>query len=168
MKKIIDFGKIDFNGCGRKINRVRLSVELRTNNGIESLSVCGEVWNSRNTDCVTCGQCLDSILPFFKGNTQFETIYDLWKKYHLNDLNAGTHKQTEALKKQFGNLSADNYEKHCEYLKSIGLYEDKLAKGETLSYKGKNTLKKYAYGTGWICYEIPEDDLKKIKNILES
>ena len=67
INKVFEFGKIDFNGKGRKVHRVSVEVNLReedTNYGYKyySFTASGEIWNARGTDCVVCGQCLDEIL----------------------------------------------------------------------------------------------------------
>lgn len=156
MKKTFDFGKIDFNGCGRKINRVTVEVELRTKfNGEIVFSVLGNIWNSKNTDTIVCGQCLDEINNFKKGNSVFNEIYRLWGLYHLNDMHAGTKEQEIEVKKwlkETGNRY--DYHEACEHLKAVGLYET--------TYNNKP----YRYGCGWIYEEIPEEDLNKIKTLL--
>ena len=86
MKKKFSFGKIDFYGK-RKINEVVLTVEY---DEYGRFSVCGDVWNSRHTDIVCGGQCLDTLLPYFIDNELFMTIYRLWKDYHF----AFPHKDT--------------------------------------------------------------------------
>ena len=57
----INFGKIDAEGRGRKINSVDLKIELRNaDTDKPEFSVCGDVWNSRHTDIVQGGQCIGS------------------------------------------------------------------------------------------------------------
>lgn len=148
MKKTINFGKIDFNGTGRKINSVDIEIELREQGNKSVLSVCGEVWNARHTDWVAGGQCLDDLIPFFKNNERFNEIHRLWKSYHLNDMHAGDKVQEEYLK---NNLKGRyDYDKACELLEQAGLYE----------HNG------YKYGHGWVYEPIPEDDLKIIKDLI--
>ena len=148
MRKKFNFGKIDFNRTGRKVNQVEVEMELRGTEDRPVLSVCGEVWSMRHTDCVAGGQCLDDLMPFFKNNKKFSEIHRLWKSYHLNDMHAGDKEQEEYLK---DNLKGRyDYEAACELLKQAGLYE----------HDG------YRYGHGWIYEPIPEDDLKIIKNLL--
>lgn len=145
MKKVISFGKIAYNE-NEKVNKVTIEIELE---GDEKpvLSICGNIWNSKCTDTVCCGQCLDDLLPHFKNNTKFKEIYRLWKLYHLNDMHAGTEAQEELLKK----YNIYEYGKACELLKKYNLYEDKG----------------YCYGSAWLYRPIPENDLKKIIEIIE-
>lgn len=81
MKKIFDFGKIDYNGTGAKRNLVTVEVEYRNENGRELFSACGNIWNARQTDVVCGGQCLDTIAEYIK-TPLFIAIFRLWKLYH--------------------------------------------------------------------------------------
>lgn len=171
------FGKIDATGNGRKDNAVEILVVLRerdfctkqigeTDDKYEEFSVCGYAYNNLHTDFVQAGQCLDSLYEKSKElreNPAFKQIYELWKKYHCNGLNAGTVKQEQALDEAVkeGKLSskdAHNYNACCDYLESIGLLEDKDClvekNGEAVPYK---------YGTGWLARKIPEEDLIKCR-----
>lgn len=143
----INLGKVDYYGNGRKVNQGYLELDLK--NGV--FSARGGIKNGRGTDSIIGGQALDDMAPYFKDNKDFNTIRDMWKKYHLNDMHAGTEKQESALEKKFGNRNASDYDKHVEYLKSVGLYEDNG----------------YKYGTGWLKRDIPTNDLKKIKDLIE-
>lgn len=98
--------------------------------------------------CDMCGQCLDSLSELIDDPT-FKQIYWLWKRYHLNDLHAGTPVQEYAL--EHGTLPPDaDYKDRCEYLKSIGLYE----------------VGGYKYGHGWLTESIEPHDLELIKRIV--
>ena len=160
MKNTISFGKVDAENKGRKRNEITVDIELRKNNkGQEVFSVSADVWNNIHTDIIMGGQCLDSIYEKFSPQlaeidnlSEFEVVRDLWKKYHLNDMHAGTPKQEEALKE----TSVRSYEDRVEYLKSIDLYEVPMEDGST-----------YKYGHAWLYEAIPEEDLKDIKTIIE-
>lgn len=150
------FGKIDFYGIGRKMNAVEVEINLKEfADSTYSFSVCAFIWTAQHKDTVIGGQCLDdaAFMKLAAENKVLEEIIRLWKAYHLNDLHAGTPEQEKALKEV--NLGrACDYDKACDYLKSIGLYE--------VEYQGKP----YRYGSGWIFYPIPQDDLKKIHQLL--
>lgn len=97
------------------------------------------------------GQCLDFIHEnaekyIMPDNKQalFNRIYNVWHKYHLNNLQSGTKKQTEALTEELHR--ADHYREACKYLESVGLYEDRG----------------YEYGHGWLCKEIPAEIVAEI------
>lgn len=106
-KTKIDCGKVDLFGRGRKVNaaevEVKYSLKVKDREGKRSLywefSAMGEVWNARHTDLETFGQCLNTIAEHCT-IPQFLEGYDLWKKYHLNGMTAGSPAQ-EAAKKDF-------------------------------------------------------------------
>lgn len=152
--KTFDFGKIDYCGRGRKINPVTVEVTLTEDNGKHRFSAMAMVYNQTKTDILAGGQCLDSIAKRTK-NKQFMEIYRLWKLYHLNDMHAGTIEQEEAIKDWESKGNRYDYTSACEYLKSVGLYE--------VEHNGKP----YTYGSGWLYWDIPEDDLKIIQALFD-
>lgn len=89
-KRVFSFGKVDFYGCGRKINEITLEVTLYADrNGYPEFTVCGDVWNIRHTDIVCGGQCIDDIYNKVRRlhcNTIYKTIMELWEKYHCKDV----------------------------------------------------------------------------------
>lgn len=159
MKKVFTFNKIDYRGSGRKRNAVEVEINLRdTSLGETEFTACGYIWNSTHTDILAGGQILDELKQYINDSTFLE-IYDLWKRYHLNTMHAGTKAQEAALRQYHidNGLPEDifDYVTDCEYLKSINLYED--------VYNNKP----YIYGSGWITERIPEDDLNIIKKLFE-
>ena len=155
MKRTISFGKIDFNGCGRRINAVEVELRLRETAKGPEFTASGTIYNSKGTDCICAGQCLDEIGEYL-GFPLFHEIHDLWKKYHLNGMHAGTEEQEAAVKAWYAKGNKYDYAAITEYLKSINLYE--------VEYNGKP----YRYGSGWLYREIPEADLNRIKSIINS
>ena len=51
----------------------------------------------KDWDYQCAGQCLDTIAEKWWQSKKVQTIVKLWRKYHLNDMNAGSPKQTEYL-----------------------------------------------------------------------
>lgn len=145
----------------RKVNEVELEVEIREEpNGEKVFSASGGIWDAHHTDYVMCGQCLDSILeeiPELKKNDLYMEIYGLWHRCHLNNMRAGSPKQENAIEKWLNSGNQYDYETACEFLRSIGLYEDKeyIKDG-----------KPYRYGTAWLYEEIPDEDMSKIERLL--
>ena len=157
MEKRFNFGKIAFYG-GRKINAVDVDVSYKEKNGHKTFSASGRVWNMPHTDIHVGGQCLDELAEFVT-DEKFKKIYRLWKLYHLNDMHPCTREQENALDEavkegKLENRYASNYDACCDYLKSIGLYE--------VEHEGKP----YRYGSGWIVWDIPEDDIKIIEELM--
>lgn len=161
MRKVFNFGKVDAYMNGKRNCLVTVDVELKVNReGRDVFTASGNVWNNLKTDIIQGGQCLDDLIKFreLKNNKQLLLIHDLWKKYHLNDMNAGTVEQSETLEKWHKeNGTRFDYTKDCEYLKSINLYEVTLKDGSS-----------YKYGHAWLYREIPENDLYIIKTLLSN
>ena len=170
MKKTFNFGKIDVTGNDRKINVVEITIELREEDGKPVFSASGSVWNSEQTDIIMGGQCLDEpiITEQLKENKTFEEILDLWHKYHLNDMHAGTYEQETCIKEnqeernliekrlKRENKYISRYDVNCELLKKYNLYE--------VEVDGKP----YKYGRSWLYWDIPNEDLFRIKKLLNS
>lgn len=157
-KRVFQFGKIALGS--RKENAVDVTIELSENENKQLVfAASGRVWNRTHKNTRLGGQCLDEIAKYVK-NPTFKEIHRLWKLYHLNDMNAGTVEQENALRDAvkkgiIPSMSGNYYNEHCEYLKSIGLYE--------VEHEGKT----YKYGHGWLYRAIPDDDLNKIMELIK-
>jgi hypothetical protein len=151
MKRIFNFGKIDYNQTGKKINLATVEVNF---DGTR-FSASGNVWNSKQTDCISCGQNLDDMKEHLKDNKTFLMIYSLWKQYHLNDMKPGTPKQMAFLSTIQRPRNADFYTWECEQLKKVDLLIDDL------------DGKPYKYGTAWLTSEIPSFAKEQINKLLE-
>lgn len=152
MRKTFELGKVDYLNHNRKDCAVEVEIELREKDNKVVFSSYGRVWNARHTDIYCGGQCLDEIKGLLPDNETFNKIYRLWKLYHLNDMHSGTPSQEKAIREWESCGNDYDYNKACEYLKSINLYEDNG----------------YRYGSGWLYEPIPEDDLNLIKELLEA
>ena len=84
MKKRFDFGCIDFERRGKAVNRVTVDMEYKEENGKKRFSVSASVWNSRRSDIIAGGQCLDTMVlpivtcisyPFIKRCSALEYIF---------------------------------------------------------------------------------------------
>ena len=155
MEKKISFGKHAINS-GRKINEVVIELELKDNkDGKPVFTACCDVWNSKHTDIVMGGQCLDDVADCcreLRHNRLYKEILGLWQRNHLNDMHAGTERQEEEIKRWKEQGNRYDYTAVCEHLKSVGLYDDNG----------------YKYGHGWLYRDISDDDLKRIKEIIEA
>lgn len=186
--RTFNFGKVAYWPTSRKSNAVEVRISLRKlDNGQFEFSACGDIWNCRHTDILSGGQNLDTIHDYIKNNAVFNEIYDIWCNFHLNGLNSGTRKQTDALIKESDRRNAEHkakgeklenpltyasrYDDACEYLKSIGLYIDKLSDGDILNYENPEegiTSNHYPYGHGWITRVLSERTLKRIRSLLDN
>lgn len=151
MSTIIETKKETFNLGEIKIDKhehfVDVEITLETyDDGKEVFSASGNVYG------IYSGQCLDFIMEHInelKYHELFRRIYYFWKRYHLNNMHAGTKRQEDYLKTI--DKFRTSYDKRCEILKEVGLHVD--------IYESKP----YTYGHEWIYYPIPDEDLKEIK-----
>lgn len=117
---------------------------LRKVKKLTELSICGDYRATpKRPGCF--GQIYDTIkelYQFFNKDDlkRVKTIVKIWEKWHLNDLHAGTEKQENALQAAGLTAWASQYEKCCDYLKSINLYEDRG----------------YKFGCGWLSEILPK------------
>ncbi len=184
-KRTFNFGKIAYWPKTRKANSVDVDIYVcKLDNGQFEFTACGYIWNCRHTGCLSGGQNLDTIHKYIKDNDIFNEIYDIWCNFHLNGMNSGTQKQEAALIKESDRRNADHkakgeeeeeplnhadrYEDACEYLKSIGLYIDKLGDGEVLNCETEKVSKDhYPYGCGWITRVLDDKTLKRINSLID-
>ena len=85
MRKVFNFGCIDYTGNGRADNLVKVTVEYQTKGDKKVFSASGEIWQSSRRDILAGGQCLDTIAEYITA-PEFVQIFRLWKMYHLNDM----------------------------------------------------------------------------------
>lgn len=184
-KRRFNFGKIAYWPKTRKANSVDVDIYVRKlDNGEFEFSAMGAIWNCRHTDHISGGQNLDTIHKYVHENPIFNEIFSLWSEFHLNGLNSGTRKQEAALVEETNRRNeehkakgekeekpltyADRYEDACEYLKSIGLYIDKLGDGEVLNCETEKVSKDhYPYGRGWITRVLDDKTLKRINSLID-
>jgi hypothetical protein len=108
------------------------------------------------------GQCLDSIYKDSFGmrhSPTFKTIYGLWERNHLNDMNAAVNDEQQKLVKEFIANGGENfcydYTKVCDYLKSIGKFSY-VVDGRTCNY-----------GERWYYRPISDEDMSAINELFE-
>lgn len=125
--------------------------DLKVIKGGYILSIVGDV--HLGTDH-SSGQCQDELKDYIMTSNfpkrikeLYNQILDIWNKYHLNDLKAGTKKQTDFLSLNV-ERSVD-YNEKVAILKENNLYEDNG----------------YKYGYGWLYKELKEDKIQELRNI---
>ena len=114
--------------------------------------------------------CFISVLkPLFEDSIAKLTICDIASKWHLNGLNAGTHKQEESVNKYFKRIGKPyDYDLAVKHLKKVGLLVDKLDDGEILNCETEKAKKDaYTYGCGWITYTLPDKVVERVKEIID-
>lgn len=71
-------------------------------------------------------------------------LKQIWQRWHLNDMRAGTPKQEEAVRKWRPTADDQGYDAACKMLESIGLLVDNG----------------YRYGSSWLKEEVPVEVLE--------
>lgn len=162
-KKFNVFGKIAYTNQNKRVNRVTVSVDLRTDPFDRPvLGISASIWNAQNTDIVCCGQCLDEIAKYKLEHNQdlFNFLLYMWNKYHLNDMHAGTVEQERVIRAREAEIGRKlTYEERCDYLTSIDLYE--------VEYHGLEFNGMYRYGHGWLYQPIDTKDLEKLIKVMK-
>ena len=167
----IDLPKVDGYHNGRKACAAQVEAEWRPEfkyeGGKPSLywefAASGAIWNNTHTDYISGGQNLDHLNEYaaVRAVAEFREVYDLWKKYHLNGLTAGSPAQESAIKEYKAENAKQgkryDYTEACEFLKARGLLDD-----EGYIYDGKP----YRYGSAWLVTEIPEADKERIRALM--
>ena len=150
--------KVDATGNGIKDNAIEIKWELYENSrGETCFTMSGTIWNRLKTDCISAGQNIDTIRKLTMFNPIVKEMYQVWKEYHLNDMQAGSPRQ-EGFKlamKYMGKLT--NYDNLVDALLANDLYVD-------WSYVNPNTGELgYKYGSAWLTKEIPEQVIEMIQ-----
>ena len=188
MKKTFTFGEIAYNS-NRRTNLVEIEVELRNRGGEDTftidrktgaktftgktpiyteLSICGSVWNCGHTDILCGGQCLDTIAEYRDQLTDpelFDELLQLWEKYHLNGMHAGTPEQEQAIEEWKTEGNRYDYDAVCEMLKMRGLYEVNYT-GLSIGRRYEN--EPYKYGHAWLVQSLPGDVLLRVEHLLNT
>jgi len=140
-----------------------LDIDLAPCGRYTELSIVGEVYcvGDRRGDPSSCGQCVDLVREAFSGHEgeglngergSVTELCDLWDRWHLNGMRAGTRAQAEHLREHppaepF--YPVGHYEKAMEILKAADLYTDRG----------------YKYGQSWLVELLPDDVLKRLGEI---
>lgn len=125
----------------------------------KKLSISGIEGPMRNGDCRgSCGQILDhiTISEFADGWSKelANQFVSYWSDWHLNDMQAGTPKQTafiENYKASHPDWRYD-YTEVCNILKEANIYDDDG----------------YKYGTAWLSVEVPSEVIDFLDNLPET
>jgi hypothetical protein len=159
MKKVIN--PFTFDGGG--VIRVFCEIEYKEGR----LSITGVEGPLRSGNCIgSSGQIDMGWFPFNPdgrgvefsagwGREMVSKFFEVWDRWHLNDMRAGTARQEAAIR-EWKKTNKYEYTAACEYLKSIGLFED----SEYI-----HNEKPYKYGYGWLKEEIPQDVLDFLESL---
>jgi len=161
-------GKCDYTGSGRKNCAAYITWELEESANGPEFSAQAEIWNPRKTDIYMGGQCLEEVLELFRGSAKGKRIMEVWKRYHLNGMNAGLPAQTAAIREWEAKGNRYEYGAVCAMLKAAGLYELPLPEGVKATggfpLEVVNGTRGYRYGEGWVYASIPDEVIEEIKS----
>lgn len=155
MRHIIELGKIDYNGSGRRNCAVTIKYVLKDGR----FSMSGTIWNTSRTGAYSCGQNLEEIASYFRSNKKVQRMVAVWRDWRLNDMTAGSPAQMEWLKahKSEGEQHPfDHYQWACAALAEAGLNPD-----PSYLHNGKP----YSYGTAWLTRELPPEIIAEIESL---
>ena len=177
-RKVFHLGNIDLCGTGK---RYPVTIQLQlTRCGGEPTFTVGRDGTKNYTGQKTpeytelsisgsigarfCGQCLDEIAiragDLCKPEREtFRILYDLWKRWHLNGLHAGTPEQEEAVAEWRAAGNRYDYTAACDMLKERGLYEVTFT-GKTVGRIYVN--EPYRYGHAWVVEDLPESVVEEV------
>jgi hypothetical protein len=135
-------------------------------------SAQAEVWSRNRKSMYIGGQILDELdTNFIKSGKEvpeiLTRIVDFWKKYHLNDLNAGTIRQHRWLNENEEVLEQASHiclEKGLSTELSIYDYSVRLYALENIAKLSPDNG--YKFGSKWLYKPIDDEDLVAIKQIL--
>lgn len=129
-------------------NKVVFDAEITERNGYPEFTASGEY-------CGGAGQCFGHVEP--DGDNQKKLI-EIWRKWHLNGMHAGTEKQEEHLKNCGYDLNdyvdhghKSHYDFSCHVLKVAGLLIDDG----------------YKYGSAWLARPLPEDFEDNLNSLMD-
>ena len=151
MLGVVPRGNSDYGG-------LRAEIEWSLENGRFSMSA--GIWDRRQRDYVTCGQCVDTVAALFPNDAKAQRMKAIWEEWHLNDMTAGSRAQHAYLKAHPLDPKDYNYPKSyytaaVDALKGAGLHPD-----ESYIHNGKP----YAYGTAWLTRELPKEVIAEIES----
>ena len=160
MTKTFFIKKLTHCPTNKKTNKLEITIELKEKEkGKPCFSASCDLWDCTNTEIIMGGQIFDSILksyPELKDDETFMTIYELWNKHHLNDMDASANdEQRKAVDTYCRKHGGYNYDGVCNFLKKKKLY--------SVVVDGV----KCKYGEAWYYRPIPENDLKKILELFK-
>lgn len=125
--------------------RTAQTTTLKPITAYKTLSMCGTGGQNREETAD-----INSYKELFITAADLNTIIQIWDKWHLNDMNAGTEKQTAFIKEWEKDHKYD-YTAVCEALKEAGIYEDNG----------------YKYGHAWLVKLLPEEVITEVISIFE-
>jgi hypothetical protein len=135
MKKVRRYSGPDFN-C-------EITISITERDSFNCLSIFGVIFEDGKEG--SWGQICEQVKDIIPAR-----LYRIWKRWHLNDMRAGTFTQEEILR-QAKNEGVDvsDYGKACNYLQKFDAYDDDG----------------YKYGHAWLKEELPQDVIDYVSTL---
>jgi hypothetical protein len=129
------------------------------------LSITGVEGPKSDGDCRgSCGQIVDhlsAVTTFAEGwdAALISRFQQIWRDWHLNDMQAGSPSQTAFLRANPVNDRLNYYDSACSALRSAGLNPDRgyLHNGQP-----------YNYGSTWLEVDVPDDVIQFLRDLPET
>lgn len=138
---------IEFTAENVEIHKNKRTVDLEPAPDMSlRLSFQGEIYENGKRYPWCGGQCQDSIREHFGTQPGVERLIELWDRFHLNNMNAGTTAQSEIVAQYTAGLAKTeryDYNAACKYLKARGKMRDRG----------------YSYGSEWLLEVLTEGDV---------
>lgn len=161
MQTQIIFKNVKVEGLKYPVS-IKIKIALNTNTKIKKFECKASFLSDTSTHILIPNNLMHWLDTYsdLKDNKTFQTIYNLYKKYNKNVLHAGSPKQEALIKEAINSNLLKDYTNSSviSYLKSKRCYID-----EDCIIDGKP----YVYGTKWLTFDIPEEDLELIKTIIK-
>ena len=126
MEKTLFYSGSDFD-C-------RINIKIKKHNSFKRLSITGVIFEDGEE--TGWGQIREEVRDIIPAR-----LYWIWKRWHLNDMRAGTSVQEALLRRAKDNdVDVSTYEKACNYLLGFGFLIDQ----------------EHRYGSAWLKEELPQ------------
>jgi hypothetical protein len=132
-----------------KFFRTGKTCEVQVKLKDERLSIVGLIYEGdtlleNEENLLHGGQCKKEAKKFIP-----DLLYQIWDRWHLNDMRAGTPAQRKLLRELFTVCPNANYDQQCEFLEQ----RDLLFDGD------------YKYGSAWLKEELPQDVIDYVHSL---
>jgi len=129
-----------------KSDTIKMSVEINYKEGRLSITGTTQEYDKRWRD-VGGGQNYDDLVQFFGNDPKALRLFEIWTRWHLNDMNAGDELQERYIRNLKLTGWKYDYQDACDKLAELGIY----------IHDG------YKYGTAWKFETVPQKILQELE-----
>jgi hypothetical protein len=139
----------------------------------KKLSISGVVGPRSNGDCSgSCGQIQDELVMIKEIDSEWDQIdinklYDVWERWHLNDMNAGCKHQKEWVNERINPKDLPNSHVNRDQRGILSIWVTPEEHKDGLLTK-KCPECGYGYGTNWLFEEVPNDVIDFLDRLPET